>query len=603
MEHRGILVARALRWTILLAAVSLTIGLLLGATGTRASAVTASRITISPTVPVRGATFSVRGTLRTKVRRPVIVQYRASGKWRMLAASKTNAKGRYRIAATTGKSRLTVRVVAKAATIRHHHYRKLITKSKTFTTRDAITTAPKPTPSPTPSPPPPTLPPTSGDPVIGTTSLPMTTVTLSYHAQLSVTDGEAPFTWSASGLPPGLSLDASTGEITGNATASGVFDVSLTATDQLGRPANASLPLRVGAESQRYAAGLFHTCAVTTTGAVRCWGNNSAGEIGDGTKTNRNTPTAVVGLDSGVIAVTAGYEFNCALRTDGSVACWGAGGFGQLGNGDGLDHTTPTSLDGLGPMISITAGSQHACSVSDAGAVYCWGWNHAGELGNGTTDSATSPVGVTGIPDPVTEVKADYANTCAVTSAHSLYCWGANDVGQLGGGTTGSPETTPVAVPALAGIASHVVVGGNFGCASTTVGAVLCWGNNDYGQLGDQTTTGHSTPAAVTDVTSGVVGIAGSTYDACALDDGGSVRCWGWNDHGQLGDGTQTNSPTPVAVNGLASNQSAVAVGRAHTCAVDTSHVMRCWGANFNGQLGDATWNRQLAPVEIQGLG
>jgi alpha-tubulin suppressor-like RCC1 family protein len=381
---------------------------------------------------------------------------------------------------------------------------------------------------------------------------------------------------------------------------------------QLGDGTTADKPTPVdvaGLDSgvQAIAAGGYHTCALTSGGGVKCWGSNFFGQLGDGTTADKPTPVDVAGLGGGVQAIAAGGGHTCALTNGGGVKCWGRNFFGQLGDGtsgDGADKTTPVDVVGLGSGVqAIAAGWWHTCALTSGGGVKCWGGNEYGELGDGTTADKPTPVDVAGLGSGVQAIAAGWGHTCALTSGGGVKCWGYNSSGELGDGTTAN-KLTPVDAVGLGSGVQAITAGNWHTCALTNGGGVKCWGRNDIGELGDGTTADKTTPVDVVGLGSGVQAIAAGTSHTCALTSGGGVKCWGHNQYGRLGDGTTADKSTPVDVAGLGSGVQAIAEGWGHTCALTSGGGVKCWGGNWDRQLGDGTyaWLKQT-PVDVVGLG
>jgi alpha-tubulin suppressor-like RCC1 family protein len=347
-------------------------------------------------------------------------------------------------------------------------------------------------------------------------------------------------------------------------------------------------------------AGSEHTCGVGFGGSVKCWGTNFAGQLGDGTNINRNTPVDVVGLARGVTAIAGGSEHTCAVIA-GGVKCWGANFSGQLGDGTNVSRNTPVDVAGLSlPVITIATGGSHTCVLSSAGGVKCWGANFSGQLGDGTNVNRNAPVDVTGLSWGVTAIAAGSEHTCAAVGGR-VKCWGANFSGQLGDGTN-SNRNAPVDVSGLSLPVATMAAGGSHSCALLVAGAVKCWGTNFAGQLGDGTKVDRNSPVDVSGLFVPATAIAVGGSHSCALSAAGAVKCWGTNFSGQLGDGTRVNRSLPVDVLGLARGVIAIAAGSEHTCALTTGGAMRCWGTNVSGQLGDGTNVNRDTPVDVSGL-
>jgi alpha-tubulin suppressor-like RCC1 family protein len=366
-----------------------------------------------------------------------------------------------------------------------------------------------------------------------------------------------------------------------------------------GSPAGGASPVQVSA-------GQGHTCAVISTGLVECWGNNMFGDVGDGTVGNRAIPTFVIGLTTGPQGVSEGDLLGCALTQTLSASCWGI----RDGN-DFNSHTSATAVTALtGGVAQLSAGGADGCALSTTGSLRCWGTNFAGEVGNGNKNPQTTPQNVTGMSSGVQAVsEGNQWDTCAITTAQHLWCWGFNQDGELGDGNN-TDSDVPVEVGLLA---VQISTGASHSCAVSTNHNAYCWGNNDYGQLGDGSTSDSNVPVQV----KGLPGIpvqiaAGGRYDGgtnklddftCAVIVTGSVYCWGYNGLGELGNGTTTNSTTPVKVS-LPGPARAVVTGHSHTCALLTAGGVQCWGDNQSGQLGNgSSVSFSSSPVVVTALG
>ena len=297
------------------------------------------------------------------------------------------------------------------------------------------------------------------------------------------------------------------------------------------------------------AGGSSHTCVLTRAGGLKCFGYNSYGQLGDGTSTTRGLPGDVTGLTSNVLAVDLGGNHTCALTGSGGVKCWGYNYYGQLGNGSTATSTLPVDVQGLtSGVLAVTAGTYHSCALTAAGGVKCWGNNSSGQLGNGGSTPSQVPVDVQGLTSGVLAVSAGGSHTCAVTAA-GLKCWGYNYYGQLGNASTAN-SPTPVDVTGAAG-STAVAAGSNHSCAITGDAGVRCWGYNYYGQLGDSTTLNHNAPADVTGLGSDVQALGCGDNHCCVRMTAGNLKCWGSNSYGQLGVGSPSSSSSPLDVTGF----------------------------------------------------
>lgn len=364
------------------------------------------------------------------------------------------------------------------------------------------------------------------------------------------------------------------------------------------------------------ALGYRHSCAVLSSGSVRCWGDGSYGTLGYGNTQNigddENPASAGdVNVGGAVSALGAGLYHTCAVLGTGHLRCWGFGTPGQLGygnTGDIGDDETPASagnVDVGGPIVEVAAGSEHTCGVLASGTVRCWGVCENGMLGNrctqtigdNETPASADPVDVGG---PVVQIGVGASHVCALLVNGRVRCWGSGSRGQLGYGNTATvgDDETPASVGDvdIGGRAVQLAVGVYHNCALLGSGAVRCWGAAFYGALGYGNTTDigdDETPASAGDVNVGgpVTQLVAGYYFTCALLATGAVRCWGLGESGQLGHASTENigdneNPASAGDVEIGGTVASLAAGAEHVCALLTTGAVRCWGRGRAGVLG-----------------
>lgn len=345
-------------------------------------------------------------------------------------------------------------------------------------------------------------------------------------------------------------------------------------------------------------AGLYHTCGLTANGAAYCWGDNSEGALGDGSRSSRATPSAVQGGLTFATLTTgrSGFNNTCGLTAGGMAFCWGDNTTGALGDGTMTNQATPVAVQGAHSFVMISAGGDHTCGVATGGAAYCWGSNDLGQLGDTNPSPRTSPLLVPG-GLTFSLISAGNGHTCGLTTGGVAYCWGENDRGELGDSSQ-TNRTSPV--PVKGGLHFATLSAGSlFTCGLTSMGAAYCWGDNGLGALGDGTQNQRNSPVPVV---GGLVfaSLSGGGLHTCGLTAGGVAYCWGADADGQLGDsGTAFQQSSPVAVAG-GLTFAHLGAGGFHSCAATSANGAYCWGSNDYLQLGIGSNVKSTVPVKVR---
>lgn len=341
------------------------------------------------------------------------------------------------------------------------------------------------------------------------------------------------------------------------------------------------------------AAGLGHTCALISDGAVKCWGWNIYGQLGEGTHVDRPTPVDVLDVVSAT-AVAAGSMHTCAILANGGVKCWGDNTYGQLGDGTNISSSLPVRVLSVGGTpASISAGEYDTCVALTTGILRCWGLNDSYQLGTGDQDNRNVPVTASRVVTPVVQVAMGYRHTCALFQTGGMACWGARERGQLG---TGSNSYFPIADPRppldLTGLVAKVVAKRDNTCALMGDGRPYCWGDDGVHQTGSGDNTVNlcggpcrTTPVLVLGLSDVVSDIEIGYYHSCAVTRG-EVVCWGDGAQGRLGNnGVFNRIGYAFPTWSLGGGVQTLALADSHTCALARRGV-ECWGSNWTGMLG-----------------
>jgi alpha-tubulin suppressor-like RCC1 family protein len=340
-----------------------------------------------------------------------------------------------------------------------------------------------------------------------------------------------------------------------------------------------------------------HNLVVLSDGTIRAWGRNNAGQLGDNTTTQRNTQVQVSGITN-AIAISAGSLHSLALLADGTIRVWGSGNvYGQLGNGTFTGSSNiPIQVSGITNAIAISAGEHHSLALLSDGTIRSWGYNVYGQLGDGTITNKNTPIQVLEITNAIA-ISAGHIHSLALLSDGTIRAWGANNGGQLGNGTTTFSKSIQTQVFGITN-AIAISAGTAHSLALLADGTIRVWGSNGSGRLGNGTFTGSSNiPIQVSGITNAIAISISFDHSLVLLSDG-TIRAWGGNGFSQLGDGTITSRSTPIQVPGI-TNAIAISAGEYYSLVLLADGTLLSWGNNEYGQLGDGTITNRNIPVSV----
>lgn len=344
----------------------------------------------------------------------------------------------------------------------------------------------------------------------------------------------------------------------------------------------------------RLVSGYQHNCMIAKSGQVRCWGDNGVAQLGDGTYTNRTSPINLNDPTSYKYISSLNHH-TCGITSSDKLKCWGHNYYGQIGDGSSKNNkSSPVEVDSSLKFKTVSAGVDHTCAVTTAGQMKCWGNNDLGQVGDGTTQTRSAPI-VIDSKTTYKTVSAGSRYTCGITTSDQIKCWGSDPSRiVVGGNSVGQP------VPTLLDASNtylDVSAGSEWrACARTLSNEIRCWGLTG---VGDGTEELRRLPTKVDSSTKYMsVQVSSSGATSCGITSTGKLKCWGWNNWGQLGLGDNAHRLAPVDIAEPASFTE-VATGSGHTCGITNLNQIKCWGWNSIGQIGDGTNSDKNLPILI----
>jgi len=347
-------------------------------------------------------------------------------------------------------------------------------------------------------------------------------------------------------------------------------------------------PVQIAGTWAAVATGAFHTMALKADGSLWVWGYNSDGQLGNGNHSDINYPIPVAGTWT---SVAAGGYHSMALKADGSLWTWGQNTYGQLGLGNNTSSSVPLQVTGT--WTSIATGTENSVALKANGELWAWGYNTHGEVGDGSNTHRNAPVHIAGT---WVSVNAGAGHIMAQRAEGTLWAWGRNDYGQFGTGNWNN-SNVPVQTSVQLGEWVKVVGGGSHTLALKSDGSLWAWGSNNYGALGNGTNTDSHSPVPVS---GSWLDISAGSYHSLGIKTDGTLWGWGYNVNGQIGDGTEVDANAASQV-GTDNDWIMISAAGSHSMALKANGTLWTWGSNNDGQLGNGTYNNSDNPIQIPG--